>query len=200
MVPFTSHVTRRSGVITTTRTRTFSTTVSNSQHSKVAFNIAHLGLMSPSTARMWLNLCWQQELKTIPTGSSAQNPQQTCNICLSLPGISGILHHQLIQHTIRWWSAENSAPLLTKMSSTYSHRSDDMTSRSLTDWSRVPWCQLHLLTLFWLNMVLVLVSFVSSIHLSSPWQRHSHKALAYLHLPAKLNLQVNSEKQLRLLE
>jgi len=60
--------------------------------------------------------------------------------------------HQQIQLTTRWWSIDRSDLLLTPVSKTYAHRSDDMTTKSIIYlWPKVAWYQVHL----WATLCLV---------------------------------------------
>ena len=117
-----------------------------------AQSMAHSDLIIPPTSGMWLKVYWWWELKTIFIGFSAGCSQQTLTFRLGLPGLSGILPHQLILLTTRWGSVDSSAPLFTQVSNTYSHRLNDTTLKTIIDCQPcVSWCQVHLRKFLWLN-------------------------------------------------
>lgn len=64
---------------------------------------------------------------------------------------------RVIRLTTRWWSADISAQLFTRVSRTYGYRSSDTFTKSIIDpWPRASWCHVHLWKPLCSNMVLVM--------------------------------------------
>ncbi|KAI3368210.1 hypothetical protein L3Q82_007942 [Scortum barcoo] len=110
-----------------------------------AENMVHSDSMSPASLGICEKLFRRWELKTSLTEGSARRSQQTLTICLGLPGLSNFLllpadptHHQVVI------TVDSSAPLFTRVSKTYSRRSDKTTTKSIIDLQpRVSWCHVH---------------------------------------------------------
>ena len=89
-----------------------------------ALNIAHSGSMSPTSTGKQEKLCRRCELKVSRTGAPSKHFQFPRTTRLGLPSLSRSLPLHLTQLTTRWWSVNSSAPLFTRVSKTYSLRSD----------------------------------------------------------------------------